>query len=71
MFEINNTPEQISKNYSASMDSVNLINRPKPEEFTAEEWAIILTANKDHLKIMLGKNYWTTEDLTPLKNAVK
>ena len=63
------TSEQISKNYSAAMDSVNLINAGKPEGMTAEDWADCVARNKEHLKIMLAKDYWTTENLTPLEEA--
>ena len=63
------TPEQIAKHYSAAMDSVNLINGGKPENMTDADWADCLTRNKEHLKIMLAKDYWTTEDLAPLQAA--
>jgi hypothetical protein len=63
------TPEQIAKHYSAAMDSVNLINAGKPEGMTAEDWADCLSRNKEHLVIMLAKDYWTTEDLAPLQAA--
>ena len=63
------TPEQIAKHYSAAMDSVNLINGGKPESMTDAEWADCLSRNKEHLKIMLAKDYWTTEDLAPLQAA--
>ena len=63
------TPEQIAKHYSAAMDSVNLINGGKPEGMTDAEWDACLSRNKEHLKIMLAKDYWTTEDLAPLQAA--
>ena len=63
------TAEQIAQHYSAAMDSVNLINAGKPEGMTAEDWADCLARNKEHLKIMLAKDFWTTEDLTPLTTA--
>ena len=63
------TAEEIAKHYSASMDSVNLINAGKPEEMTPEDWADCLSRNKEHLKIMLAKDYWTTENLAPLQAA--
>jgi len=63
------TPEQIAKHYSAAMDSVNLINAGKPEDITAEDWADCLSRNKEHLVIMLAKDFWTTEDLSPLQAA--
>ena len=69
MSEITITPEQIAQHYSAAMDSVNLINAGQPEGMTAEDWADCLARNKEHLKIMLAKDYWTTEDLTPLETA--
>ena len=63
------TAEQIAKHYSACLDSVHLINAGQPEGMTAEDWADTLARNKEHLKIMLAKDYWTTEDLTPLTTA--
>ena len=63
------TAEQIAKNYSAAMDSVNLINGTKPEMMTDADWADCLSRNKEHLKIMLAKDFWTTEDLAPLQAA--
>ena len=61
--------QQIAQHYKAAMDSVNLINAGQPEGMTAEEWADCLVRNKEHLKIMLAKTYWTTENLTPLQAA--
>jgi len=65
------TPEQqIAKHYAACMDSVNLINGQKPEETTDEEWEATLERNREHLRIMLAKDFWTNEDLSPLQAAV-
>ena len=61
--------QQIAQHYKASLDSVALINAGQPEGMTAEEWQDCLARNKDHLKIMLAKDYWTTEDLSPLQAA--
>ena len=63
------TPEQIAKHYSAAMDSVNLINAGQPEGMTDADWADCLSRNKEHLRIMVAKDFWTTEDLTPLQQA--
>jgi len=67
------TPEQIAKHYSAAMDSVNLINAGQPagqpEGITDEDWADTVKRNKEHLEIMVAKDFWTTEDLTPLQEA--
>ena len=61
--------QQIAKHYSACMDSVNLINGGKPEMMSDADWADCLTRNKEHLKLMVAKDFWTTEDLTPLQQA--
>lgn len=64
---IENTPEQIARYYSSAMDSVNLINRLNAQVVQSDDEMDIIKANKEHLLIMLGKNYWTTEDLSPLE----
>jgi len=66
---IETTPEQIAKNYSAAMDSVNLINALKAKPALNAEDTGTLARNQEHLVIMLAKEYWTTEDLTPLRSA--
>ena len=63
------TAEQIAKHYSACLDSVHLIQNGKPELMEDAEWADCLSRNKEHLKIMLAKDYWTNEDLKPLQAA--
>ena len=63
------TEQQIAKHYSAAMDSVALINAGKPEKMTDADWADCLSRNKEHLKLMIAKDFWTTEDLTPLQAA--
>ena len=52
------------------MDSVNLIKGAKPEMLTDAEWVDIIKRNKEHIEIMLAKDFWTDEDLTPFKDAV-
>lgn len=63
------TIEEIQKHYSAAMDSVNLINGEKPESMSDEDWADCIARNKEHLQIMLAKDFWTDQDLTPLQQA--
>jgi len=58
-----------AKHYSACMDSVNLLAELKVATQTTDVIDAI-TRNKEHLRIMLAKDFWTTEDLTPLKNAI-
>jgi hypothetical protein len=61
------TPEQIAKNYAAALDSVNLVNELKAKETLTEDDKKTIQRNLEHLEIMLAKDYWTNEDLTPLK----
>jgi hypothetical protein len=61
--------QQIAQHYSACLNSVNLINGSKPERMTDEEWADCIARNKEHLVIMLAKDFWTTEDLTAIRAA--
>jgi hypothetical protein len=63
------TPEQVAKHYSACLDSVHLIQNGKPDGMEDSEWQDCLSRNKEHLKIMLAKDFWTTENLTPLEEA--
>ena len=63
------TVESIAQHYSAAMDSVNLINVLKQKAVLTVEETDRLTRNQEHLKIMLSRTFWTTEDLTPLIDA--
>jgi len=68
------TPEQeVAKDYSAAMDSVNLLNAGKPENMTDEDWADCVARNKAHLEIQIAKGaeFYGSNDLTPFKDAVK
>ena len=65
------TAEEIAQHYSAAMDSVDLITAGQPADMSDDDWTDTLKRNKDHLDIMIAKDYWTTENLTPLKNAAK
>jgi hypothetical protein len=59
------TAEEIARHYSAAMDSVNLINAGQPEGMDDAEWADCLERNREHLRIMLAKPWWTDQDLEP------
>ncbi len=66
------TPEQeVQRSYNAAMDSVNLLNAGKPEDMSDEDWADTVARNKEHLKIMLAKEFWTNENLAPLQAAAQ
>ena len=64
------TAEQIAQHLSAAMDSVNLINAGKPELMEDAEWADCLQRNRDHLKIMVAKDFMQGQDLAPLIAAI-
>jgi hypothetical protein len=61
------TTEQIAINYASALDSVNLIKELKAKETLTEDEEKTIQRNLEHLEIMLAKDYWTNEDLTPLK----
>jgi hypothetical protein len=65
------TAEEIARHYSAALDSVNLLLAGKPEKMDDAEWADTVARNKEHLKIMLAKDFWTNENLKPLEDASK
>ena len=64
------TSEQIAQHYSAAMDSVALLNAGQPEGMDDADWADTVSRNVGHLKIMVAKDFWTDEDLTPFSNAI-
>ena len=67
MEKIEITIEQIAKNYASALDSVNLIKELRAKETLTEDEEKTIQRNLEHLEIMLAKDYWTNEDLTPLK----
>jgi hypothetical protein len=69
-FEETLTAEDIAGHYSAAMDSVNLINDLMAKDSRTDEELDTVDRNVRHLEIMLAKNYWTDEDLTPFSDAV-
>ena len=64
------TPEEIARHYSAAMDSVNLINDRLALAVKTERDADDINRNARHLQIMVAKDFWTTEDLTPFTTAI-
>ena len=64
------TAEEIAHNYSACMDSVNLINAviAAPDNYANDP--TVLQRNVEHLEGMVKAWFWTTEDMTPLNNAI-
>jgi hypothetical protein len=66
----NQTTEQIAQHYKAMLDSVNLINGGKPEYMSDTEWTDCVRRNVDHLELMVAKDFWTTEDMSPVNAAI-
>ena len=67
------TEEEIAQDYSAMLDSVNLIDEMRtnpPVDMTDEEVANCISRNVEHLEIMIAKDYWTDEDMTEVKAAI-
>jgi hypothetical protein len=67
--EIEVTTEEIAQHYSACLDSVDLINAGQPEDTDDADWADTVARNKEHLTLMLAKDYWTDEDLSSIEAA--
>lgn len=65
------TAEQITQHYSAAMDSVTLLNAGQPEDMSDDDWADCVSRNVEHLQIMVAKDFWTDEDLTPFNAAIQ
>ena len=62
-----------ARHYAAAMDSVGLINEylaAPPRGLSVQDVADIIRRNVEHLEIMVGKDYWTDEDLTPFTDAI-
>jgi hypothetical protein len=65
------TPEQIDQSYRSTMDSVSVVNEFVGEDPLTQNGRDAIKRNVEHLKIMLGKTYWTEDhDLTPFETAV-
>jgi hypothetical protein len=64
------TLEEIADNYSAALDSVTLITELLALSSRDDEQTDTIARNVEHLEIMTSKDYWTTEDLSPLNDAI-
>ena len=64
------TAEEIAQHYSAAMDSVTLINELMALDTRDDEQIDMVSRNVEHLKIMMTRDFWTTEDLSPFQAAI-
>ena len=62
--------EQIAEHYASMGHSVELINSTKKSYMTDEEWNARVELNKEHLRTMVAKDYWTDEDMTAVNAAI-
>jgi hypothetical protein len=62
--------EEIAQHYSAMGDSVDLLNAGKPADMEDDDWADTVSRNKEHLELMVAKDYWTNEDMTAVNAAI-
>jgi len=62
--------EEISQNYSAMGDSVDLLNAGKPADMDDADWTDTVARNKEHLSLMVAKDYWGAEDMTAVNAAI-
>jgi hypothetical protein len=64
------TEENWQGTYNAAMDSVNLLNKGKPEGDSDEDWAGTVQRNVDHLKIQVAKEWPAGFDMKPFNDAI-
>ena len=68
------TAEEIAQHYSAMGDSVDLINGiidgSLMADDTQEDKNDCVDRNVRHLEIMVAKDFWTSEDLSPPNTAI-
>ena len=68
------TAEDITQDYTAMGDSVELINGiidgSKMADESAADRQSAVDRNVEHLELMVAKDYWTSEDMTAANSAI-
>lgn len=68
------TPEEKATNYAAMLVVANRIDKivagEKMSDSTAEERKESVDTCVRHLQLMVGKSYWTTQDMQPISAAI-
>jgi hypothetical protein len=64
------TPFKIEKQYSAMLESVALVNEILGCGDTDSESKECVSRNVEHLESMVTKDYWTTEDMSTVNQAI-
>ena len=62
--------EEIAQHYSAMGDSVDLLNAGQPADMEDDEWADTVSRNKEHLELMVAKDFWGSEDMSTVNQAI-
>ena len=62
--------DEIAANYTAMGHSVDLLNAGKPDEMEADDWTATKARNVEHLELMKGQDYWTSESMTAVDKAI-
>lgn len=70
MEELEITQEEIARHYSAMLDSVAVIKGEKPVGMEDEEWEDCIKRNKEHLEIMVAKDFWSDEDMSEINSVL-
>ena len=64
------TTEEIAQYYTAMGHSVDLLNAGKPSDMEDADWTDTVSRNVEHLKLMVAKDFWTSEDMTAVNAAI-
>lgn len=67
----NLSAEEIAKIYSSAMDSKNLVHAALADPGAYEYDPGVVLRNVEHLKIVVGWDFWTDENLTPFHDAIE
>lgn len=64
------TVEEIAQHFTAMGHSVDLIHEVIASGETDEESLDTISRNKEHLELMLTRDFWTNEDMTAVHAAI-
>jgi hypothetical protein len=62
--------QKVEKHYLIALESVDLINKVISGEEVVKHPKDSVSRNVDHLKVMIAKDFWKGQDMTPLENAI-
>jgi hypothetical protein len=62
--------QKVEKHYLITLESVDLINKAIAGARFPEDPKKAVARNVEHLKIMLSKNFWEGQDMTPIEDAI-